>query len=346
MEEQKIQHYITETMSGEAQKNAMDFANFLQAEDMRFERGGRYWEDKLYWCINYMGENVGYVLLYSPISAVDSAEPWVVWTDDSGSNWFADYPLDEQVKVIAWKNIDICGNTGEICGGCMGRTHKKIFGKEFDNVCGITFRFNNPNGDAVECLKKLVKIRKRDIEKNHYASRIVSLDREKWQGYELPFRYVSYNYYDVEINRSDSSFQVSFTKKPFDTPFEHLPNEHDKLFQPWWDDIKAWGIVENGRLIAAIETSVEEWSNRLKVTELWVDDAYRRKGIATALMDIAVRLGMQPRPWNMDKYRESCAEGWLCSAARITAELGYVPSMPLQEGIADAVAGYKKLGWL
>jgi hypothetical protein len=98
-----------------------------------------------------------------------------------------------------------------------------------------------------------------------------------------------YNYYDVEINRSDSGFYVSFIKKPFDTPFEHLPNEHDKLFQPWWDEVKAWGIVENGCLIAAIETAVEGWNNRLKVTELWVDDNYRRKGIATALMDIAVQ---------------------------------------------------------
>jgi GNAT superfamily N-acetyltransferase len=44
------------------------------------------------------------------------------------------------------------------------------------------------------------------------------------------------------------------------------------------------GILENGRLIAAIETTVEEWSNRLIVTELWVDADFRRKGIATALM--------------------------------------------------------------
>jgi len=131
-------------------------------------------------------------------------------------------------------------------------------------------------------------IRKRDIEKSHHASRIVPLDREKWQGYEFPFHYVSCNYYDVEIDRSDNGFQVLFTKKPLDAPFEHQPNEHDKLFQPWWDDIKAWGIVENGCLIAAIETAVEEWSNRLRVTELWVDGAHRRKGIAAALMDMAV----------------------------------------------------------
>ena len=67
---------------------------------------------------------------------------------------------------------------------------------------------------------------------------------------------------------------------------------------------------------------------------------------SAALAGFAARLGLPPGPWNADKCREACAEGWLCSAGRITAELGYAPSMPLREGIADAVAGYKELGWL
>jgi ribosomal protein S18 acetylase RimI-like enzyme len=185
--------------------------------------------------------------------------------------------------------VDICGNAGVACGECIGRTRKMIFGKYFENVCGTTFRFNYPNADTLECMKKLVAIRKCSIEKNYYTNRIIPLDRDKWQGHKLAFHYVSQNYYDVEISRSDGRFDVSFIKKPFDTPFEHLPNDSDKLFQPWWDDVKAWGIVENDRLIAVIETAIEEWSNRLRITELWIDDAYRRKGIGTALMDIAVK---------------------------------------------------------
>jgi nucleoside-diphosphate-sugar epimerase len=67
---------------------------------------------------------------------------------------------------------------------------------------------------------------------------------------------------------------------------------------------------------------------------------------SAALADLAARLGMPPSPWNTDKHRESCAEGWLCSAERITAELGYAPSMPLLDGVEDAVRGYRQLGWL
>ena len=68
--------------------------------------------------------------------------------------------------------------------------------------------------------------------------------------------------------------------------------------------------------------------------------------VSAALAGLAACLGLPPASWNMDKYREACGAGWLCSAARISSELGYGPSMPLREGMADAVAGYKALGWL
>ena len=291
MSEHKIENYIANALVGEAQDNALALIAHLRASDMQFERGGGWWEKKLYWCVNYNDESVCYILIYTPACAEDSTEPWVVWTDDSGSNWFADSSLSEENKEIAWSNVDICGSSEATCGGCMGRKRKTIFGRDFDNVCGITFRFNNPNADAVECMKGLIAMRKRDIEKKYYAERIIPLNREKWQDYEFPFHYISHNYYDVKIMRSDSGFDVSFIKKPFDTPYEYeyLPNEHFKLFEPHWDKVKAWGIVENGRLIAVIETAVEEWSNRLRVTNIWVDENYHRKGIGAALMDISVQ---------------------------------------------------------
>ena len=124
---------------------------------------------------------------------------------------------------------------------------------------------------------------------SHFINQIALLDRSEWQDYRLEFHYVSDTYYDVEINRSEDGYHVMFIKKPFDEPYEKMPDNTDKLFQPWWDEIKAWGIVHDGRLIAAVETAAEGWSNRLRVTELWIDGAYRRQGIGTALMDIAMK---------------------------------------------------------
>lgn len=50
--------------------------------------------------------------------------------------------------------------------------------------------------------------------------------------------------------------------------------------------------------------------------------------------------------WNLDKYRESRAAGWLANPARIRSELGFAARMPLDAGMAEAVAGYRREGWL
>ncbi len=142
------------------QKNVLDFVNYLKANEMQFERGKGYWEDKLYWIIKYKDEYVCFILI-NGFGSEEKFAPWTIWTDDSDSRCFSDFPLDESSKEFAWKNIDFCGN----CGGCdnPGGSRKTIFGKEFDNVCITTMRFINPDTIEVECVKNLVKIRKNDI---------------------------------------------------------------------------------------------------------------------------------------------------------------------------------------
>jgi len=153
---------------------------------------------------------------------------------------------------------------------------------------------------------------------NDYTNRIIPLDRGKWEGHKFAkFRYTSSAYYDVEISRANCDYHISFVKKPFDPPLEKNPDEFDILFQPWWDNVKAWGIIEDERLIAVIETAVEEWSNRLRVTELWVDDAYHRMGVATALMDIAVTRAKD------EKRRAIILETQSCNGGAIAFYLAY-----------------------
>jgi ribosomal protein S18 acetylase RimI-like enzyme len=115
------------------------------------------------------------------------------------------------------------------------------------------------------------------------------LPREQWEGYALPICYMTSHYYDAEIITGEDQFSVRFTKQAFEKPLRRggEANGDDRLYAPWWEGAEAYGVLENGELIACIELWKEDWSNRLRVTELWVADSHHRRGIGRALMDFA-----------------------------------------------------------
>ena len=116
-------------------------------------------------------------------------------------------------------------------------------------------------------------------------SDVKTLIKEKWQGYELVFRYETAHYYDADIKHDPSGFYASFTKKPF--PALIRKEFKDRLFPDHWEDAQAFGVFDGDQLIACLEIWEEEWSNRLRVTELWVDEKYRRQGIGKELIYFA-----------------------------------------------------------
>ena len=148
---------INNLLIDDTQKNALDFINYLTANNMVFERGKGYWDDKYYWMIKYNSEYICFILVGGEDEKKDNS--WIIWSDDSASNGYENYTLDERKKKIAYANVDFCGN----CGSCSGGTSKTIFGRTFDNVCRTTFRFDNPDSETVECVKKLIEIRINDI---------------------------------------------------------------------------------------------------------------------------------------------------------------------------------------
>jgi len=165
MFEKKIENFIGEVLIGDAQKNAFELVAYLRANEMLFERGKGYWENKLYWLIKYKDEYLCFIFINdSKVHALEEKfVPWTIWSDDSECDCFEDYPLDERMKEIAWKNVDFCAHCG---GNCSPGKRKIIFGKEFRNVCRTAMRFDNPDVNTLDCVKKLIEIRKNDILKN------------------------------------------------------------------------------------------------------------------------------------------------------------------------------------
>lgn len=141
-------------------KSTADLIDFLVDNDMNFERASGYWKNQSYWYVKYNNEFVCFIL-FNGTGDESKFFPLTIWTDDSNSDWYKKCKFDEEIEEIALNHIDVC----EKCGSCRGGTTKTIFGKEYHNVCKTTFRFINPNNEELNCLKTLLLLRKKDIEK-------------------------------------------------------------------------------------------------------------------------------------------------------------------------------------
>jgi hypothetical protein len=152
---QTIKTRISEEFEADAQAGILDFMEFLDASGFAFERGAGYWKDMFYLLAKHRGEVVYYILLNG---SEENAEPkgLTIWCGEDTSNRFAVLHPDDETKETIWKHVDICQN----CGGCgnPGGAPKTFFGKEFDGICITPARFDNPDAETLECLKKLTAL--------------------------------------------------------------------------------------------------------------------------------------------------------------------------------------------
>ena len=137
------------TFPSELKENTMNFIDFLNDNLMHFERIFGYWKNQHYYCVKYKNECVCYIL-FNGTDDEKEFVPLTIWSDDSGSEWYKDRKLNENMEKIAVRHIDYCVH----CGSCSGGKSKIIFGKKYENVCRTTFRFINPSLSDFEVIKE------------------------------------------------------------------------------------------------------------------------------------------------------------------------------------------------
>jgi predicted N-acetyltransferase YhbS len=138
---------------------------------------------------------------------------------------------------------------------------------------------------------------------------IVHLAKETWKGSVLPIRYSTDQYYDVCVDKTQTGFSIVLDKKAFHATVTHTAEENDfpdKLYEEYWENAYAWGILDGGKLIAAIETDPEIWSNRLRITELWVKESHQKQGFGHALLEIAKEQARRDRRRAVILETQSC----------------------------------------
>lgn len=143
------------------------------------------------------------------------------------------------------------------------------------------------------------------------AYEIVYLPKEKWKGAVIPMVTRSGSYYDFDISPLDGEgCLIKMVRKEAEEEIVHTPEEYDfpdRLYQDYWENAEAWGVVGGGgELLACVEVCSEEWSNRLLITELWVDGSLRSKGLGKRLMDKAKEIAANQKRRALMLETQSC----------------------------------------
>lgn len=150
MTEPNIEDYVLNELSADDRDIALDFINYLKDSRLTFYKDNcECWKDKIYYWVKCGDKCVCFIAINDPD---EKDNRWTVWSDDMELP--EKYPVSDSIKESAWRHIDHCGS----CGSCGGGRRKEVFGRVFDNVCGCTFRVDNPDLDDLAFLKVMVDI--------------------------------------------------------------------------------------------------------------------------------------------------------------------------------------------
>jgi ribosomal protein S18 acetylase RimI-like enzyme len=104
----------------------------------------------------------------------------------------------------------------------------------------------------------------------------------EYKHHPLPFEYETREYYDVEIVEKREEITCSLVKRAF--PESVFKEFKDRLYEDYYENAEAFGHFIGDVLFGVIEINFEKWSNRVRITQLLIDQEHRRKGIGQMLM--------------------------------------------------------------
>jgi hypothetical protein len=138
-----FENSINKVLKGETLKNAMDFSIFLKENEIVVEN-----INETLWIIGHKDKNI-YIHIDG---AIQKPGPWTIWFEGDFSNECEDF--NKNLMEIAWENVNFCGNCGSDCSPGKNAT---IFNRQFENVCSSVLAFTNPDIEALNSVKMLVK---------------------------------------------------------------------------------------------------------------------------------------------------------------------------------------------
>ena len=107
-----------------------------------------------------------------------------------------------------------------------------------------------------------------------------------WKGISFLFRYTTSHHYLVSISRMPADIHIQLKREALPEPL--VKSFESSLYSGWLTDPKDFGAFDEEKLLGFIELSLEDWNNRLRIANIWVDEDHRCQGIGKALIAKAI----------------------------------------------------------
>ena len=154
-----LEERIKNVLNGEAQKNALDFAAFLQSnnfecelnedETTKYNLSG--WNGAIG---GVVGNSIGY--MYFDGNSIENH--WCIFLN---SYDFGEInTLSDETKETIWSCLNKCGKCNDNWENCRGG-NKTILGKEFDDLCHSPLMFKNSDAETLVNVKNMLLLLKK-----------------------------------------------------------------------------------------------------------------------------------------------------------------------------------------
>ncbi len=118
--------------------------------------------------------------------------------------------------------------------------------------------------------------------------RIVELFKEQKPFSKLKFRYSTKEYYAMTVLRKKDRWEIQLVLEALPKPLEK--EFEGGLFQPFVDEPRVFVAEFKGKQVGWMELGFHKWNKRMRLYELLVEEAFRRRGVGGLLVRHAVSL--------------------------------------------------------
>ena len=105
---------------------------------------------------------------------------------------------------------------------------------------------------------------------------------ESYKGKKFLFQYETTHYFDIEATEKEEEWGLRFIKKSFEKAIQK--QFESVLLEDFLEDPMLLGAFKQDKLVGFIELSHEQWNNRLRISNIFVEKPYRYQGIGKILM--------------------------------------------------------------